>query len=95
MLIAWPMFLPQWNDYIDKSHIGRKIWWPQDTLVTNGSIAIMKFSCISETASGFNLSWDNIIHFYQGTFCTFFASAEDDSYFAGDKINMMKIFKQF
>lgn len=56
MLIAWPMFLPQWNDYIDKPHTGRKIWWPQDTLVTNGSIAIMKFSCISETASGFNLS---------------------------------------
>jgi len=56
MLIAWPMFLPQWNDYIDKSHIAREIWWPQDTLVTNQSMAIMKFSCISETASGFNLS---------------------------------------
>lgn len=24
MLIAWPMFLPQWNDYIDKSHIEEK-----------------------------------------------------------------------
>lgn len=47
--------LPSMGSYIDKPHIAREIWWPWNTLVTNWSMAIMRFCCISETASGFNL----------------------------------------
>lgn len=56
MLIAWPMFLPQWNEYIDRSHTAREIWGPQDTLATNRSMAILRLSCSSQTAPGLNLS---------------------------------------